>query len=84
MDVALLFVGPKRLPEMGSAIGKTMREFQRSMHEIAHEEPRAGTGEAVEPAAPAGMLAPADARARMEDAREDAAAPSATGQAVEG
>lgn len=32
--LALLFFGPKRLPEMGSSIGKTIREFQRSMREI--------------------------------------------------
>lgn len=32
--VALLFFGPKRLPEMGSSIGKTIKEFQRSMKEV--------------------------------------------------
>lgn len=32
--IALLFFGPKRLPEMGSAIGKTIKEFQKSMKEI--------------------------------------------------
>ncbi len=31
--VALLIFGPKRLPEMGSAVGKTIKEFQRSMKE---------------------------------------------------
>jgi sec-independent protein translocase protein TatA len=37
--LALLFFGPKRLPEMGSAIGKTIKEFQRSMREIREPEP---------------------------------------------
>lgn len=32
--VALLFFGPKRLPEMGSAVGKTIKEFRKSMSEI--------------------------------------------------
>jgi len=34
--IALLFFGPKRLPEMGSAIGKTIKEFQKSMREVTH------------------------------------------------
>src|SRR5690348_12565650 len=34
LGVALLFFGPKRLPEMGSSIGKTIKEFQRSMKEV--------------------------------------------------
>ncbi len=36
--VALLFFGPKRLPEMGNAVGKTIREFQKSMKEIGHHD----------------------------------------------
>ena len=48
--VALLIFGPKKLPEMGSSIGKTIREFQRSMREVKEpEQPSA----AVPPAAPA-------------------------------
>jgi len=35
--IGILFFGPKRLPEMGAAVGKTIREFQNSMHHI--EEP---------------------------------------------
>ena len=33
--VALLIFGPKRLPEMGSAIGKTYKEFKKSLSEAA-------------------------------------------------
>lgn len=29
--VALLIFGPRRLPELGGAVGNTIREFQRSM-----------------------------------------------------
>lgn len=35
--LALLFFGPKRLPEMGSAIGKTIKEFQHSMKDAKPE-----------------------------------------------
>lgn len=33
--VALLIFGPKKLPEMGSAIGKSLKEFRKGMNEIA-------------------------------------------------
>ncbi|MGH2514209.1 MAG: twin-arginine translocase TatA/TatE family subunit [Ktedonobacterales bacterium] len=36
--LALLIFGPKRLPEMGSSIGKTIKEFQRSMKEVNEPE----------------------------------------------
>jgi sec-independent protein translocase protein TatA len=36
--VALLVFGPKRLPEMGNAVGKTIREFQKSMKEIGNHD----------------------------------------------
>ncbi|CAG0947069.1 Sec-independent protein translocase protein TatAy [Anaerolineae bacterium] len=32
--VALLIFGPSRLPEIGKALGQTMREFQNSTKEI--------------------------------------------------
>jgi sec-independent protein translocase protein TatA len=32
--VALLIFGPKKLPEMGSAIGKSIREFRKGVNEI--------------------------------------------------
>ncbi|MBA3826550.1 MAG: twin-arginine translocase TatA/TatE family subunit [Ktedonobacterales bacterium] len=32
--VALLVFGPKRLPEMGNAVGQTIRAFQKSMKEV--------------------------------------------------
>jgi len=35
MVVALLIFGPKRLPEVGSAVGKTFKEFKKSMNEIS-------------------------------------------------
>jgi sec-independent protein translocase protein TatA len=43
--VALLIFGPKKLPEMGSAIGKSIKEFQKGMKEITapkDDEPATG------------------------------------------
>jgi sec-independent protein translocase protein TatA len=41
--VGLLIFGPKRLPEMGSALGKTIKEFQRSFKEMGDSVTSAGT-----------------------------------------
>lgn len=35
--VALVLLGPKRLPEMGDAIGKTLRKFRQASREIRDE-----------------------------------------------
>jgi sec-independent protein translocase protein TatA len=56
--IALLFFGPKRLPEMGSAIGKTIKEFQKSIKEVsAPSEDKANA--ALPPAAPTASTPPA-------------------------
>jgi sec-independent protein translocase protein TatA len=34
LAIALLIVGPRRLPEMGSAFGRTIREFRKASTEI--------------------------------------------------
>ena len=34
---ALLIFGPKRLPELGEAIGKMIREFKKSVSEIENK-----------------------------------------------
>jgi len=33
--VALLIFGPKKLPEMGSAIGKSIKEFKKGVNELS-------------------------------------------------
>ncbi|WP_028962427.1 twin-arginine translocase TatA/TatE family subunit [Sulfobacillus thermosulfidooxidans] len=38
--VALLIFGPKRLPEIGSGLGKSIREFKQSMNSQV-QEPKA-------------------------------------------
>lgn len=38
--IALLIFGPRKLPELGGAVGKTIKEFQKSMKEATrpHDE----------------------------------------------
>jgi len=38
LAVALLIFGPKKLPEMGSAIGKSIKEFKKGMNELSNPE----------------------------------------------
>jgi len=38
LAVALLIFGPKKLPEMGSAIGKSIKEFRKGMNELSNPE----------------------------------------------
>lgn len=37
--IALVILGPKRLPEMGSSLGRGMREFKESISGAAPREP---------------------------------------------
>jgi TatA/E family protein of Tat protein translocase len=57
--LALLILGPGKLPEVGSALGRTIREFRRTSTEVEDSlrvEPAAGNAAAantVTPPAPA-------------------------------
>ena len=35
--VAVLLFGPKKLPELGASIGKTIKEFKKASQEISEE-----------------------------------------------
>jgi len=37
--IALLIFGPRRLPEMGNALGRALSEFKKSMNEIPAPAP---------------------------------------------
>ncbi|TEB05010.1 Sec-independent protein translocase protein TatAd [Pelotomaculum schinkii] len=37
LTLALIIFGPGKLPELGKAVGKTIREFRRSSSEIMNE-----------------------------------------------
>ena len=48
--VLLLIFGAKRLPELGSGLGKGIREFKRSMRDIGGEIERASDDQQIRPA----------------------------------
>lgn len=51
--LGLIFFGPKRLPEMGAALGRTIREFQKSIREVTNPEPSSSiTPNAAQPMQP--------------------------------
>ena len=56
--LALLIFGPKRLPEMGSSIGRTIKEFQKSMREVKEPEPTKAVPPTTTQAAPELPAAP--------------------------
>src|SRR5512146_1887073 len=78
--IGLLVFGSKRLPEMGSAVGKTIREFQKSMREVTAPPTDANStaqmSTVVRPAEPPQIAAPTPPSA-------PAAGPAATEQAKE-
>jgi sec-independent protein translocase protein TatA len=37
--IALLFFGAKRIPEIGSSLGKGIREFKNSLKEVGSDSP---------------------------------------------
>jgi sec-independent protein translocase protein TatA len=38
LAIALIVLGPKKLPEVGRSLGKGMREFKESLSGDAHDE----------------------------------------------
>jgi sec-independent protein translocase protein TatA len=60
--VALLIFGPKRLPEIGGAVGRTYKEFKRSLGEISElaTNELAAPERQLPPAAPTRGAEPAD------------------------
>ena len=54
--VALLIFGPRRLPELGGAVGKTIKEFQKSMNEARTpvQGQTTSTPHASQPVSPSG------------------------------
>lgn len=57
--VALLVVGPKRLPEVGRSIGRGLREFRKAQDEVKEtlrftleDEPKPPTARATTPSTP--------------------------------
>jgi sec-independent protein translocase protein TatA len=78
LAIALLIVGPRRLPEMGNAVGRTIREFRKASSDISDAttvktEPTKPAPAEPEQAAPASSSAAAAVPGLKADATEDAA-----------
>jgi sec-independent protein translocase protein TatA len=58
MVVLLLVFGAKRLPELGSGLGKGIREFRRSMKEINSEIERSDDTDRITAPKPRQTVAP--------------------------
>jgi sec-independent protein translocase protein TatA len=57
--VALIVLGPKRLPDLARALGQGIREFRQSLDEGADDpEPQAAPAQTVAPAASASSPTP--------------------------
>jgi sec-independent protein translocase protein TatA len=56
--VLLLVFGAKRLPELGSGLGKGIREFRRSMKDITSEIERGDEPERIHQPAPRASVPP--------------------------
>ena len=66
MVILLLVFGAKRLPELGSGLGKGIREFKRSMSSLGNEIERAGEEQKeikAPPTRPAAVAPPAESAA---------------------
>ena len=55
--IALVIIGPGRLPDVGAALGKSIREFRKASSDMA-EATRVDTSPLPPPAAPAPSPAP--------------------------
>ncbi|MGH7506507.1 MAG: Sec-independent protein translocase subunit TatA/TatB [Longimicrobiales bacterium] len=62
MVVLLLIFGAKRLPELGSGLGKGIREFKRSMTDIKGEIEREEPANQIRPQPPRSAVPPQTAQ----------------------
>ena len=82
--IALLVIGPKRLPEMGNSLGKTIREFRKASSDVSEAvslepeaKPAAQQASASAAAPVAATPAPAETAAPAPSPAETAEAPAA-------
>lgn len=78
--IALLVFGPKRLPELGKTLGRTLKGFQsasQGFEEQFRSALDAPNGEPIQPLAPATEAAPQGSEAATPIQSDGAQAPSA-------
>ncbi|MBB4826611.1 sec-independent protein translocase protein TatA [Sporosarcina luteola] len=47
--IVLILFGPRKLPEVGSAVGKTLAEFKKSARDILEDEDKPDTPKKKDP-----------------------------------
>jgi TatA/E family protein of Tat protein translocase len=80
--VALLILGPGKLPDVGAALGKSIREFRKASSDVQDAVKVDTSPMAPAPAPMAPPAAPIDASAAVANAAEVPAAPVASSAAV--
>lgn len=80
--LALLFFGPKKLPEIGKSIGESLGAFKRAMNSIAEPEPAPPTLPAPAPSSPshasAALTAPEQPHSASNETADTSAVPADT------
>jgi sec-independent protein translocase protein TatA len=68
--VLLLLFGPKKLPELGKALGKTLREFKKGARDMMGEDDDDVKGKSqLQPASAASSVQPPAAEKKDSDSR---------------
>lgn len=78
--IALLIFGPRKLPEMGSAIGKSIKEFRKGMNELGAPKDAPADDKATETKP---EKSPEALRKELEDLEREIASKKATASAQE-
>ncbi len=75
--IGLLVFGPKRLPELGKTLGRTLRGFQSASQEFEKEFRTAvGTDQPIDISGPPAAISPATTESATATVVEENAAPS--------
>ena len=70
LTIALIVFGPRKLPELGRSLGRSLNEFKRASNELRHtldEEIRIEEERSTERQKPPEIIRPADAIPRGSD-----------------
>jgi sec-independent protein translocase protein TatA len=68
--IALMVFGPSKVPQLGDALGKGIRNFKKAMNDAAEDEPAPRAQPALPPASQQVVAAPPQATAAAAPARE--------------
>ena len=84
LTLALIIFGPRKLPELGRSLGKSLGEFKRASNELRNtldEEIRIEEEHSTRPARPVTPAEPAPVTAAATDETQDETVPRDSGHA---